>query len=39
MTDYKATPEQWVNLERRQLGGEDGYNASTIRRALETLPE
>jgi hypothetical protein len=23
MTDYKATPEHWVNLERRQLGGND----------------
>ena len=23
MTTYKATPEQWVNLERRQLGGND----------------
>jgi hypothetical protein len=23
MTTYRATPEQWVNLERRQLGGND----------------
>ena len=38
MTDYKATPEQWVNLERRQLGGNDLVCAALeLRARVEAL--
>ena len=38
MSDYKATPEQWVNLERRQLGGNDLVCAALeLRARVEAL--
>jgi hypothetical protein len=38
VSDYKATPEQWVNLERRQLGGNDLVCAALeLRARVEAL--
>ena len=38
MTPHKATPEQWVNLERRQLGGNDLVCAALeLRAKVEAL--
>ncbi len=40
MSDYKATPEQWVNLERRQLGGNDLVCAALeLRARVEALED
>jgi hypothetical protein len=40
MTAYKATPEQWVNLERRQLGGNDLVCAALeLRAKVEALED
>lgn len=40
MTDYKATPEHWVNLERRQLGGNDLVCAALeLRAKVEALED
>jgi hypothetical protein len=40
VTPHKATPEQWVNLERRQLGGNDLVCAALeLRARVEALED